>query len=74
MTKPVITMINHGDHLADSYMGDLRVVRRQGKWALAVRSDGSEWNFSGVGPRDQIIKLAVLAIPHKYPSLFEAAA
>lgn len=65
----MITLIQHADHMADSYMGDVRVVRRQGKWAMAVRGDGGVWHYSGVGLKAEIVKLAVLAIPHKYPAL-----
>lgn len=68
-----ITLIQHADHMADSFMGDVRVVRRGGKWAMAVRSDGGVWDHSGVGPKAEIVKLAILALPHKYPSLFASA-
>ena len=70
MATQNIQMIQHSDHMADSYMGDVRVVRRQGKWAMAVRGDGGVWHYSGSGPKAMIVKLAVLTIPHKYPALF----
>jgi len=66
MTFPTITLINHGDHLADSFAGDVRVVRRGRSWAIAVRGDGSTWNYSGTGPKRAIVTLANLAIKHKY--------
>lgn len=73
MTRPNITLVQHADHLADSFMGDVRVVRRAGKWAMAVRGDGGIWHHSGTGPKATIVKLATLAIPHKYPALFTLA-
>jgi len=65
-----ITMIKHCDHVADSYMGDVRVVRRQGKWAMAVRSDGGVWHYTGTGPKAELVKLAVMALPYKYPAMY----
>jgi hypothetical protein len=65
-----IQMIQHADHMADSYMGDVRVVHRQGKWAMAVRSAGGEWHFTGTGPKAELVKLAVMALPHKYPGMY----
>ena len=65
-----IQMIQHADHMADSYMGDVRVVRRHGKWAMAVRGDGGEWGFSGTGRKAEIVKLAVMALPFKYPDMY----
>ncbi len=61
-----ITLLNHGDHLADSFMGYLRVVRRKGKWSMAVRSAGGIWHFSGTGSKKEITKLAYEAIPYMY--------
>ena len=68
MTK--ITMIQHGDHLADSCMGDVRVVRHHGQWAMAIRRDGGEWYYSGIGPKAEIVKLAILSLRFKYPAMF----
>jgi len=65
-----IQMIQHADHMADSFMGDVRVVRRSGKWAMAVRSDGGDWHFTGTGPKAELLKLAVMALPFKYPTMY----
>jgi len=65
-----IQMIQHADHMADSYAGDVRVVRHQGKWAMAVRAEGGVWHLSGTGPKAEIVKLAVIALPHKYPGMY----
>lgn len=63
------TLIQHSDHMADSYMGDVRVVRRKGAWAMAVRGAGGVWSYSGTGLKAEIVKLATMALPYKYPSL-----
>ena len=65
-----IQMIQYANHMADSYMGDVCVVRRQGKWAMAVRGDGGVWHHTGPGPKAEIVKLAVMALPHKYPGMY----
>lgn len=70
---PAIVLLQHSDHMADSFMGDVRVVRRHGKWAMAVRSDGGAWHYSGTGTKREITALATLALPHKYPAMFGAA-
>jgi hypothetical protein len=66
-----IQMIQHADHMADSYMGDVRVVRRGRGWALAVRqADGGEWGFSAPGRKAEILMLAVAVLPFKYPGMY----
>lgn len=68
MTR-TINMIHHADHMADSYMGDVRVVRRSGKWAMAVRGAGGIWDYSKTGTKAQIVKLATMVLPYKYPTV-----
>lgn len=65
-----ITLIDHGDYLSDSCMGDVRVVKYHGKWAKAVRGDGGVWRYSAIGSKSEIVALAMLSLRQQYPTMF----
>jgi len=65
-----ITLINYGEFMADSCLGDVRVVKYHGKWAKATRGDGGVWRYSATGSKEEIVALAMLSLRHQYPTMF----
>lgn len=60
-------MLKHGDHWADSFAGDVRVIPyRRRSWRLAVRGAGNDWQYSNPLSLRLALDLASQALPYIY--------
>jgi hypothetical protein len=61
-----IRMVEHSDHWADSFCGNIRIVKIGPLWHLTVRGDGGQWVTIPMPNKDAALRKADTLIANAY--------